>query len=276
MKTIPFFVLLGLLVSCGPGTPTEETTAEAVAPEVVGEVVTYQTDTTKMIGYLAYDKNSTVKKPGILVVHEWWGHNDYARERAKMLAELGYVALAVDMYGDGKQADHPADAGKFAMSVMGNFPTAKARFLAALEELKNNPHVNPDEIGAIGYCFGGGVVLAMADDGVDLDGVVSFHGSLGLPVMPEAGKIKARVLVLNGADDPFVTQEQITAYTTAMDSAKADYQLINYPGAVHAFTDKGATAKGEKFNLPLAYNEAADKQSWEEMKKFFLKTFPQQ
>jgi dienelactone hydrolase len=279
MRVITTFLALSmiiLLAACGNQAPEEKTATETPAgPSYVGEKITYQTDSTNMIGYIAYDEHSEEKKPGILVVHEWWGHNDYARERADMLAELGYVALAVDMYGDGQQASHPDDAGKFAMSVMSNFDVARARFEAAIEALKQNPKVDPEQIGAIGYCFGGGVVLSMANAGLDLDAVASFHGSLGLPVMPEPGKIKAKVFVANGADDPFVTAEQIAAYTAAMDNAGADYKLVNYEGAVHAFTSKEADAKGEEFGLPLAYNAAADQQSWAEMKELFAEVFGQ-
>lgn len=285
MKTFYYLLFAGSLfftTSCGGNADTNTDSADMATEtseatdyvvKVVGEEVTYNTEDTEMIGYLAYDENATEKLPGILVVHEWWGHNDYVRERAKMLAEMGYVALAVDMYGDGKQADHPDDAGKFAMSVMKNFPTAEARFNAAMEVLKNHPKVAGEDLAAIGYCFGGGVVLAMANSGADLDAVASFHGSLGLPVMPEKGKVNAKVLVLNGAADPFVTPEQIAAYTSAMDEAEADYQLINYEGAVHAFTSKGADAHGEKFDLPLAYNKEADEQSWEEMQALFAEVF---
>ncbi|WP_020534108.1 dienelactone hydrolase family protein [Lewinella cohaerens] len=281
MKIFYILFLTGtlfLLTACGgenAATDTEETSTEetAIAPKIMGEEVTYKTDTTAMVGYIAYDENASEKRPGILVVHEWWGHNDYVRERARMLAELGYVALAVDMYGDGKQADHPDDAGKFAMSVMSNFPTAEARFNAALEVLKDHPKVASEDIGAIGYCFGGGVVLSMANTGADIDAVASFHGSLGLPVMPEKGKTTAKVLVLNGADDPFVTAEQIAAYAAAMEKAEADYKFINYEGAVHAFTSEGADAHGEKFDLPLAYNKEADEASWKEMKALFSEVF---
>ena len=254
-------------------TPTEEATAEAEMT-IKGEAIDYQADTTTMKGYLAYDESATEKRPGILVVHEWWGHNEYARMRARMLAELGYVALAVDMYGEGQQADHPEDAGKFAGSLMRNFPTAEGRFKAALEALKADPRVDPESLGAIGYCFGGGMVLSMANTGMeDLDAVASFHGGLGLVVMPEPGKVKPRVLVCNGADDPFISAKQIEAYTTAMDEAGADYKFINYEGAVHSFTSKEADANGEKFNMPLAYNQEADEQSWAEMQKLFQEVF---
>lgn len=275
---LALFTLLGLFSACSNEAPAAEeeqtgTTETSTEPKLVGEEVQYATDTTNMIGYLAYDENNTEKKPGILVVHEWWGHNDYARKRADMLAEMGYVALAVDMYGDGQTADHPDDAGQFAMSVMSNFETAKARFTAAMKTLQDNPRVDAEQIGAIGYCFGGGVVLAMANTGIDLDAVASFHGSLGMPVMPEKGKVKAKILVANGADDPFVTEEQIAAYKAAMDEAEADYQFINYEGAKHSFTSKEADANGEKFGLPLAYNAAADEQSWAAMQALFERAF---
>ncbi len=261
-----FFVTL-LFFNC---TKTE---TPAPTPEVVGEEVSYTADDVTMNGYIAFDKASSEKRPGILVVHEWWGHDEYARKRANMLAELGYVALAVDMYGDGKQAAHPEDAQKFAMSVMGNFESATARFNAALETLKANPNVDTDQIGAIGYCFGGSVILSMADAGIDLDGVAAFHAGLQLPVMPKAGTLTSRVLVLNGADDPFVTAEQVEAFTGALEAANADFEYINYPNAVHAYTNPGATALGEQFGLPLAYNAEADSASWEKMKMFFNETF---
>jgi dienelactone hydrolase len=185
-----------------------------------------------------------------------------------MLAELGYTALALDMYGEGKIASHPDDAGKFSSEVMKNFPVAKERFLAALDFLKKQPTVDPANIAAIGYCFGGGVVLNMARQGTDLKGIVSFHGML-MPVKPaEPGMVKAKILVLHGADDKFTTPEQIQAFKDEMTKAGADYKFIAYPGAVHSFTNPEATAYGKKFNIPLAYNKKADKESWDEMKKF--------
>jgi dienelactone hydrolase len=172
------------------------------------------------------------------------------------------------MYGDGKQAMHPDDAGKFSGELMKTFDVAKARFLAAMEFLKKQPTVDPERIAAIGYCFGGGVVLNMARQGMDLKGVASFHGSLA-PVKPaEPGMVKAKIIVFNGADDKFVPAEQIEAFKKEMTDAKVDFRIINYPGAIHSFTNPDATALGKKFNLPLGYNAAADKQSWEEMKKF--------
>jgi dienelactone hydrolase len=244
-----------------------------VQAAVVGEEVSYQAGDTTLKGYLARDTAMQGKRPGILVVHEWWGHNDYARERARQLAELGYVALAVDMYGDGKTADHPDDAGKFAGAVRSNLPLMQARFEAARAFLNSQPEVDPEQNAAIGYCFGGGVVLAMARSGMDLDGVVSFHGSLGGGGTAAPGTVKARILVANGADDPFVTAEQIAAFKAEMDAAGADYTFINYPGARHSFTNPGADAFGERFGLPLAYNAEADADSWAEMKAFFRSLF---
>jgi len=252
---------------------SEEKAENIKLPEIVGKEISYQADSISMMGYIAYDENAVGKRPGILVVHEWWGHNDYARKRAEMLAELGYVALAVDMYGDGKQADHPQDAQKFAMSVMGNIEIAKARFTQAMNTLKADSHVDPDQIGAIGYCFGGSVVLSMANAGYDLDAVAAFHSGVQLPIMPEGNTPKAKILVCNGADDPMITEEQAVAYQSALDEAGADYRYISYEGAVHAFTNPEANELGERFELPLAYNKQADEASWEEMKKLFSEVF---
>ncbi len=235
--------------------------------KIVGKNVEYSAQGVTLKGYLAYDSAIKVKSPGILVVHEWWGLNDYARKRARMLAGLGYTALAVDMYGEGKTASHPDDAGKFSSEVMKNFDTAKARFAAGEEFLKKQPTVDPTRIAAIGYCFGGGVVLNMARQGADLKGVVSFHGMLGAVKPAEPGAIKAKLLVLHGGDDKFTTPEQIAAFKDEMTKAGADYQFIVYPGALHSFTNPDATAYGKKFKIPLAYNKKADQESWDAMKK---------
>ncbi len=230
---------------------------------VVGEPVEYRSGDTLMKGYLAYDDAIEGKRPGVLVVHEWWGHNAYARSRADQLAKMGYTALAVDMYGDGKQASHPEDAGKFAGEVRKNMDQATARFVAARDLLAAHPTVAGDEISAIGYCFGGGVVLEMARRGVDLDLVASFHGSLPTEHPAEPGKVKAEVLVFNGADDPFVKPEQIEAFISEMEAAGVKYSFTSYEGAKHSFTNPGADEFGQKFNLPLAYNADADAASWE-------------
>ena len=245
----------------------------AAKPRVEGKDVQYSAEGVVLKGYLAYDAKVKGKRPGVLVVHEWWGLNDYARKRADMLAEMGYVALAVDMYGDGKQAMHPDDAGKFSSELMKNFDVAKARFMAALEFLKGQPAVDPDRIAAIGYCFGGGVVLNMARQGVDLKGVASFHGSLTAVQAATPGSVKAKVLVLHGADDKFITPEQIEAFKQEMKNAGADFRFIAYPGAVHSFTNPDADKLGKKFNLPLSYNAKADKKSWKELKEFLAAIF---
>jgi len=241
--------------------------------EIKGEEVTYSSNGVTMKGFLAYDDARHGKRPGILVVHEWWGHNEYARKRARMLAELGYTALAVDMYGDGKTASHPDDASAFAGELFKNLPVARARFLAAMELLKQHETVDAQNIGAIGYCFGGGIVLAMARMGVDLKGVVSFHGSLATQQPAKPGEVKAKILVCNGAADPFVSKDDIEAIKKEMKEAGVDFSFKNYPGAKHSFTNPDADANGKKFNLPLAYNKKADQASWNDMKAFFKKCF---
>lgn len=274
MKKIYLSVLaisLFLLISCGASSNQEN---KEVIEEVnlVGEVVTYSSATTDLQGYIVYDKTIEGKRPGIIVVHEWWGNNDYTRERADMLAELGYVALAVDMYGDGKKATHPEDAMKFSGMVMGNLTEAKARFDAALETLKANPNVDQEQIAAIGYCFGGSVVLSMANAGYDLDAVAAFHSGVQLPI-PPSENIKGQILIAQGAEDGFISRESVVAFKKAMDEVGAEYTYIEYPGAVHGFTSKGADALGEKFGLPLKYQKEADEASWEELQKLFDKAF---
>jgi len=230
--------------------------------------VEYSAQGVVMKGYLAYDENVKGKRAGVLVVPEWWGLNDYARRRARMLAELGYTALAVDMYGEGKVVMTPDEAGKLSSGAMKDFDVAKARFLAAVDFLKGQATVDPNRIAAIGYCFGGGVVLNMARQGVDLKGVVSFHGSLPAVKPAQAGSVKAKILVLTGGADKFVPPEQVEAFKKEMNSAGADFRVVSYPGVLHSFTNPDATGLGKKFNMPIAYNAKADKDSWGEMKGF--------
>jgi dienelactone hydrolase len=244
----------------------------SVQAAVVGKEITYRAGDTVLKGYLAWDDAIKGKRPGILVVHEWWGLNDYARKRADMLAALGYTALAVDMYGNGKTAEHPQDAGRFSAAVRKNLPLMKARFNAARALLTRQKTVDPSRIAAIGYCFGGSVVLEMARSGANLAGVVSFHGSLG-GLGPIAPHVKAKILVANGADDPFNPPQQVEAFRHDMDAAGVRYQFINYPGAKHSFTNPGATALGKRFGLPLEYNAAADRESWQAMQDFFHRIF---
>jgi dienelactone hydrolase len=249
--------------------------AVPVQAAVQGEEVSYRAGTTTLKGYLAYDDALEGRRPGILVVHEWWGLTEYVRERARMLAGLGYTALAMDMYGEGRQASHPEEAQAFATSVRENLPLATNRFNAALEVLEKHPTIDPDRTAAIGYCFGGGVVLAMARAGVDLDGVVIFHGHLATDVPARPGEVKAKILVLTGGADPFVPEEQIAAFKQEMEKAGADYRVIVYPGAKHAFTNPEADALGRKHNMPIAYDPEADRKSWQEMQVFLKGIFGQ-
>ena len=276
-KIVPLFLVLGLMIvgSCkskSEGNTESEEVREELPVKVKGEEVTYATDSTNLKGYIAYDINKKEKRPGILIVHEWWGHNDYVRQRADMLAQLGYTAMAVDMYGDGKQANHPDDAGKFATNVMTNLPEATARFNAALDVLQSHASVDREKIGAVGYCFGGSVVLTMANSGANLDAVAAFHSGVQLPVMPN-DRLQAKVLVCNGADDPFISPESVEAFKSAMDSINADYNYVAYPGVKHSFTSKEADANGEKFGLPLAYDAEADEKSWTSLQQLFSEAF---
>jgi dienelactone hydrolase len=261
-KLIPLFAALAL----GLG-------ATAAQAEVRGHEITYTADGTSLKGYIAYDDKIKGKRPGVLVVHEWWGHNDYARKRARMLAEMGYLALAVDMYGDGKTANHPDDAKKFMMAVTGNMATLKARFDAGLKYLRGSRIVEPDNIAALGYCFGGAVVLNMARAGTDLKGVVSYHGSLGTNTPAEAGKVKARILSFTGADDPMIPADQVAGFRAEMDKAGVNYQAVVYPGVKHSFTNPDADKYGQQFNMPLAYDAAADKDSWAQTEAFLKEIF---
>jgi len=241
--------------------------------DLTEQEVVYTSDSTTLKGFLVYDNNIKGKRPGVLVVHEWWGLNDYARSRARMLAELGYTAFALDMYGDGITTNHPEDAQKFASAIFSNVKMGEDRFLAAYSFLKRQETVEPSNIAAVGYCFGGAVVLHMARLGTDLKAVASFHGGIQAITPARDGVVKAFVLVCNGADDPFVTQEQIDAFKKEMDDAKVQYEFVNYEDAVHSFTSPAADSLGKKFNMPLAYNEKADKESWQEMQKVFDKVF---
>jgi len=274
-------VVLMSLLACASCTKKPNTiekepavTNSASGPDIRGEEVTYRAGDTTLKGYLAWDASKPGPLPGVIVVHEWWGHNDYVRGRARMLAEEGYVALALDMYGDGKNTQHPEDAQKFVMEAVSNAAVARERFLAAHELLKQHDAIDPSKIAAIGYCFGGAVVLQMARLGADLDGVASFHGTLS-PQGPPAqrGVFKAKALVLHGADDVMVPPEQVAAFKKEMDAAGVDYRFIAYPGAKHAFTNPQATERGKALNMPLAYDKAADTQSWVELQKFLKALF---
>ncbi len=270
MKFLVFISITALIISsCAKKKDSNMENSSGIATKEI----TYSSNGTTLKGFLAYDKSKNEKMPGVIVVHEWWGQNAYARERAKMLAGLGYIAFAIDMYGNGKTVSHPSDAGKFAMAVMQKMDTAKARFNAGLKLLKEQPQTDTNNIAAIGYCFGGGIVLRMAIAGADLDGVVSFHGDLPTQAVENPNDVKASILVCNGEDDPFNPPQKVEAFKKSMDSANVDYKFVNYPGAKHSFTNPGADSLGKKFDLPLAYNKEADEKSWKEMQEFFNKIF---
>src|SRR5574340_1053795 len=240
---------------------------------VQGKEVSYRANGTTLKGYLAYDDAMKGRRPAVLVVHEWWGHNSYARKRADMLAGLGYTALAVDMYGDGKQAGHPDEAGKFATEVSKNMPMAKARFEAGMRLLRKQKTVDAKQIAAIGYCFGGAVALNMARAGVNLKGVASFHGSLGTDHPAQPGKIRARIISFTGEADPMINADAVAAFRKEMESAGADFRMVTYPGVKHSFTNPDADELGRKFNLPLAYDAAADQDSWQQATVFLREVF---
>jgi dienelactone hydrolase len=245
----------------------------SMSAKVEGRAVEYKAGSVTLKGYIAYDKSIQGKRPGIIVVHEWWGLNDYPKKRAEMLAKLGYVALAADMYGDGKTVDNPGDAQKSAGESMKDLTLFQSKFLAAVDFLRQDEHTDPTQIGAIGYCYGGGVVLNMARAGVDLKGVVSFHGSLAAAIPAEKGNVKAKILVCAGAADKFISAEAVETFKKEMKEAGADLKYVAYKGALHAFSNPDATAAGKKFNIPIAYDKKADKGSWSEMQKFFKSVF---
>lgn len=248
-------------------------TAQNRMAKVVGEEISYKSaDGTVLKGYVAYDENKKGKRPAVVVIHEWWGCNDYVRQRADMLAGLGYIAIAADMYGGGKEGADPKEAGDLAMPFYKNPALAKERIEAAVNKVKEYEQTDATQMACIGYCFGGTMSLNAANMGMDFKGVVSFHG--GLQVVPaEAGKTKAKILVCHGANDKFISDEELKNFRHNLDSVKVDYTFISYPDATHAFTNNQSTENGKKFNIPIAYNAAADKKSWEDMKAFFKTIF---
>jgi dienelactone hydrolase len=276
--TLQFVLLLyatSFFISCN----NSETSAKENSQDSTGTAVqlkedniTYSGDNTTMNGYVVYNENNKDKRPAVLVVHEWWGLNDYSKNRAKQLAELGYVAMAVDMYGNGQTASNPQDAGKLAGPFYQNPQLSKTRLDAALAKLKTYPEVDTNNIAAIGYCYGGFVVLNAAKLGEPLKGVVSFHGNLG-GVTPDKNLLKSKLLVLHGEADPIVKPGEVAQFRKQMDSVHADYTFRSYPNAKHAFTNPAADSVENKFHIGVGYNAEADKKSWEEMKDFLQKVF---
>ncbi|MDD9856507.1 MAG: dienelactone hydrolase family protein [Gammaproteobacteria bacterium] len=242
---------------------------------VQSETIRYRSGDTNLQGYLSGDPHTPTPRPGVLVVHEWWGCNDYIRGRAEQLAERGYTALAVDMYGNGQTAHTPDGAGALMNAVLGDLETGQARLRAAYDLLAARDDTDAGRIAAIGYCFGGAVVLHAARVGLELAAVVSFHGALGSFHTPAPGGVKARILVCHGAADALVPDSDVDAFKAEMSAAGADYRFIAYPGALHGFTNPGATENGTRFNLPLAYDADADRQSWQDMTALLDEVFGQ-
>lgn len=236
------------------------------------ENITYTIEGKTYKGFVTWDESKTGKRPAVLVVHEWWGLNDYAKSRAKQLAAIGYIAMAVDMYGNGKTAVDPKEAQELATPFYKDPQLAKTRLDAALKKLMEYKQADASKVAAIGYCFGGAVVLNAARLGADLKGAVSFHGGLiGAPA--DKSLLKAKILVCHGAADKIVSQDDVKKFKHDMDSIGADYTFKSYANATHAFTNPEATETGKQFNMPIEYNAAADKASWNDMQKFLTKIF---
>ena len=257
MKIIP--MVLGLVGLAG-----------IAAAEVKLEPVEYKQGDAVLDGYIAYDPGVKERRPGIVVVHDWMGVGDYVKMRAEQLVKLGYVAFVADIYGKGVRPKDAQEASQISGKFRGDRALLRARANAAVKELKKHSAVDVNRIGAMGYCFGGGTVLELARSGEPLAGVISFHGTLDTPNPDDAKNIRGRILVLHGADDPFVQAKDVQAFQDEMRKANVDWEFVAYGGAVHAFTQKGAgndPAKG------AAYNKKADERSFEEMKRFWKDVF---
>lgn len=265
-------LLTQLFTACDNGPKPAATTAAADSTGFKEENISIVADSANLHAFIVYNDSVKGKRPAVIVIPEWWGLNDYPKTRARMLASLGYVAMALDMYGDGKIADNPDSAKAYSTPFYGNPQMAKTRIDAAIAKLKTYENVDTANIGAIGYCFGGGVLLNTVRLGDDLKGVVSFHGTLnGTPARKDL--LRTKILVCHGNADPFVPQAAVAKFRKQMDSIGATYTFIGYDSAVHAFTNPASTANGLKFHLPIAYNAKADTASWAAMKTFFAGVF---
>ena len=242
---------------------------------IQSQEISYSSGGVEMNGYIAWDADIGWERPGVLVVHEWWGNNEYARRRANMLAELGYTGMAVDLYGGGKIADNPDEAGGLMNDLLSDLGNVRDRFDAALDQLKKHQSTDAEKMAAIGYCMGGGIVLHMARYGADLKAVASFHGALPLAVAPEGegGEVNARLAVYHGEDDVFFSSEEVEAFHAEVDKTGADCLFVALPGALHGFSNPIATENGEKYSIPLHYNELADSASWAHMQLVLRSVF---
>ena len=250
---------------------SSNTNTKSTSGKVTTEEVNYDIDGINHKSFIAYTGSADEVKPVVMILPEWWGVTDYAKDRAKQLAELGYFAMAVDYYGNGKTVENPEEAAKLAEPFYKISINAKLMFDKAKAQLINYPNANFDKIAVIGYCFGGAQALNMARLENDLKGVVSFHGNLMTGIKPKNNKVK--ILVCNGEADTFVPAEEIAAFKKEMDSSKINYKFVDYPNALHSFTNPEATAVGKKHNMAVAYNKEADEKSWEEMKAFLTEIF---
>jgi len=244
--------------------------AMGAGAQIHTETIEYRQGDTVLEGYLAYDAALKGKRPGVLIIHQWKGLTDYEKKRAEMLAGLGYVAFALDIYGKGVRPKSNQEAGAEAARYKSNRGLLRARARAGLAVLEQQELTDPKRIAAIGYCFGGTAVIELARSGADIAGVVSFHGGLDSPHPEDGRNIKCKVLALCGADDPHVSAKDLAAFEDEMRQAKADWELVEYGGAVHSFTDWNA---GNDPSRGAAYNEKADRRSWEAMKQFFAEIF---
>jgi dienelactone hydrolase len=238
---------------------------------IVTETLTYEGGGVTMQGYIAYDANEG-PRPGVMIIHEWWGLDDYIKSRARQVAELGYTAVALDMYGDGKVAANSDEAGALMMGVLGDMESGTARLKAGHAAMCAHANTDGTRTASMGYCFGGAVSLHAARIGMDLRAVASFHGSLGSFHTPEVGSVKPKILVCHGAADVLIPADDVTAFKAEMDGAGADYEFVEYEGALHGFTNPGATAKGKEYGLPLAYDEKTDNASWAAMTALYAET----
>jgi dienelactone hydrolase len=278
LRTLNFLLLLAAaaITSCNNNAESNEdsvndSSATMKAAQIETQTVSYNSGRDTMVGFVALANDNKGKRPVVLLVHEWWGLNDYVKNRAKQLAELGYLAFAVDMYGNGKVAATPDEAKSYAMPFYKEPEMAASRIADAWAKAIGYPLADSSKVAAIGYCFGGGMLLNAAKMGMPFTGIVSFHGSLA--GVPPKGPMKTKFLICHGQADKNVSAEDIAIFKKQMDSVGADYTFKEYAGATHAFTNPDATEVGKKFNMPIAYNAAADTASWYDMKAFLERIF---